>query len=312
MSKVGIVIVTFNSINLIDRCLASCYGQAGAEIIIVDNASSDGTPAHIRKHFPNVRLIESAVNLGFAKGNNLGFEHVEADIILLLNPDAFLDDWSQVTSLIEVLESGSSIAIVGPQLKNLDGSHQIGDAGWRDTLLSTAGHFLFLHRLISFLPSIYLSSPRLLRAATVEVDWVCGACLLTRSSVIKSIGGLDEKIFMYGEDVEWGERAKNAGLRVVYAPKVQVLHVQGGTQREGSNVFFNVKWIEHRARKWAKISRTSFNVFKTIAVSGFVLRWIIFKIQSAVRASSYGSTKATVMWRYVRTLAAWHFKDMVR
>lgn len=279
---VSVVIVTWNSRALIDRCLAPLQGHPEwMEVLVHDNASADGTAEYVAKRYPWVRLYPSAVNLGFGAGNNRAFEKCRGRNVLLLNPDAFLDDVTVVERLLQSLERDERVAAVGPQLVHEDGRHQVGDAGWRTSLRSLFGHVWWAHRLSQWFPSIYISNPAALMAASVSVDWICGACLMVRARIIEDLGGFDEGIFMYGEDVEWGERMRDAGYALLYLPQIKVLHLQGGTQKADGELYFSTKWLDARAIRFSSHrSSAAFAIFRQIAVSGFTFRGVALWISS--------------------------------
>ena len=294
----SVIIVTYNSRHLIDRCLGPIYHDDSLEIVVVDNNSSDGTARYIEENYPRVLLDARPDNLGFAKGNNVGIALSKAPVVLLLNPDAFVAHSDQIRELSSQLMSDPRLAVVGPQLLNADGSHQTGDCGWRDSLLNTAGHMLLLHRITPAFRAIYLTNPALLTHDQVDVDWICGACLMVRRTTLDRLGGLDERIFMYGEDVEFGERVRDAGFRVAYAPKVKVTHLQGATQKPQSGGFYSTKWLDVRARKWAARSTVRFEIFRGLCVAGFAMRAAALTVTSRGRADKLG--KAALFWRYLR------------
>ena len=303
MMKISVVIVTYNAKEIIDRCLRpflSCM-SADFEIIIWDNNSPDGTFEYLEANYSQLQLYGHVANRGFAAGNNAAFLHCRGDYVLLLNPDVFLETFDQVRALAFYLDNCPDVAAVGPMLLNADGSHQVGDAGWRHGLANIAGHFFLLHRVISpIFKSIYLTNARLLAGDAVEVDWICGACMLVRHAVIRQVGGLDEAFFMYGEDVEWGDRMRRNGHRVLYVPKVRVFHLQGGTQRkDDSALFVSSKWIGALSKEMSNSSpRWKFTAFKIILISGFSLRMVVYGIIDVARGRrKFERSKA--MYKYV-------------
>ncbi|WP_191057933.1 glycosyltransferase family 2 protein [Geminicoccus harenae] len=303
----SIVIVTYQSKHYMDRNLKPITSADGAhdiEIVVWDNASTDGTAEFVRERYPSVRVIASDVNLGYARANNQALKWCRGRSVLFLNPDAFIGDISDILELERLLYQTDDLAAVGPRLVNADGSHQVGDAGWATTLLSVAGHALFLHRVCKSIPSIYLTNPKLLASNSVEVDWICGACMLARRQVIDEIGGFDDQIFMYGEDVEWGERARKRGYRLNYVPSIGVLHIQGGSQRHEQLSFFSTKWMDSRAlRLQQQGSRQAFVVFKLLLVVGFGLRSAIHLLRAAVTGRATARLRSANMWRYA--IHAW-------
>ena len=228
--RVSIVIVTYRSRGLIDRCLAPLADRDDIEIIIWENASGDGIGDHIRAHHadkPRLQFIESPVNLGFAGGNNRAFAACRGGYVLLLNPDAFLDSGATIDALADFLDAHPDVAMAGPRLVNADGSHQVGDAGNRLTWATICAHALLLQKLFSRIPALYLTARKLHARCVVDVDWVCCAAAMVRRAVIDQVGGLDERIFLYGEDLEWGTRMRDAGWRVCQLPRLQVTHTKG-------------------------------------------------------------------------------------
>lgn len=297
--RVSIVIVTYNSKSYIAECLDPLIGNPDLQIIVVDNASPDGTGAFLAERYPGLDLIASEKNLGFSGGNNLAFAKCTADYVLLLNPDAFIKDVKVIWRLQEALEADPKLAVVGPQLINVDGSHQVGDGGWKTGLLSVAGHAFWLHRLIPSIPSIYITHPSFFKKDAVDVDWICGACMMVPRSVVQQIGGLDESIFMYGEDVEWGERARAAGYKARYLPKFKVLHVQGASQRNQDQDFFSTKWMDSRAKRYAKrANKLQYCLFKLILSAGFAFRSAVLAAASVILHRPRLKRRSEIMMQY--------------
>jgi N-acetylglucosaminyl-diphospho-decaprenol L-rhamnosyltransferase len=297
---ISIAIVTYQCASFVDRCIAPLYatGPGQSEIIVVDNASSDGIVDHIRTHYPKVNIIASPENLGFSKGINLALRLCTGQYVLLLNPDAF-PSVESVYSLAAYLGANADVAAVGPQLLYIDGSHQVGDAGWRASLFNVFAHSFLLHRLWSRIPTIHLSHPSLLHRRSVDVDWVSGCCLMTRREVIEEIGGLDERIFMYGEDMEWGERMREAGYRVVYLPQIKVLHLGSGSQGSEGNRFFEPRWMDNVAGRFAvSRSRPIYALVRILLVFGFSSRAFILALAGALTGRAILHRRAELMRKY--------------
>ena len=295
--KISVVIVTYNSRQLIDRCLRpflTCE-RGDVQVVIWDNNSTDGTFSYVKDHYPQFELRGGRDNLGFAAGNNAAFLHCDGDYVLLLNPDAFLENFEQVTALARALDTSPDVAAVGPMLINADGSHQVGDAGWAHRLANVAGHFFFLHHVSRRFKSIYLTNSSLFSEDRVDVGWICGACMMVRHNVIREVGGMDDGIFMYGEDVEWAERMRHAGHRLLYIPKIKVLHMQGGTQKDNeATLFVSRKWIDALSKELSRSSpRWKFIVFKMILALGFLARMVIYSVLDIVgRRRSFARSRA--------------------
>jgi GT2 family glycosyltransferase len=297
----SIVIVTYNSKDLIDRCLAPIFrgGRAGLEVVVWDNCSSDGTVDHVRLSYPDVKVIASRDNLGFARGNNAAFDYCCGDVIVLLNPDAFIGDVEDLVAMAAYLRDHPAVGAVGPRLINADGTHQVGDAGWRPSMGAVIGHYLFLHRLLAWVPALYLTNRALLSRPETDVDWICGACLVTRRDVLDAVGGLDGEIFMYGEDVEWGERCRDRGYRVVYLPGRAVLHLQGGTQRSETETFVSTKALDALALQMSRqCSPLRFRLFRRVLQTGLLIRAGLYWLVGTVRHQPLTIARARTMRHY--------------
>jgi N-acetylglucosaminyl-diphospho-decaprenol L-rhamnosyltransferase len=300
---ISVVIVTYQSAKVIDRCLAPlCADQSPElEIVLLDNASEDGTIDHVRRYYPDVRAIANSENSGFSKGNNTAISASSGRYVLLLNPDAFVPSAKMVFSLAEYLQSHPDVAAVGPRSINPDGSHQIGDAGWRVSVLNVLTYSFLLHRLCASIPSLFLANPQLLEKAEVEVDWIGGACLMVQRDVIEKIGGLAERFFMYGEDVEWGQRMRDNGYRVVYLPRIEVVHLRGHSQRKDTDLFVSTMWLDGIARLFAEShSKRACAVFRVMLAAGLLLRTALLGISGTLTGRRAHLSRAKAMWRYSR------------
>jgi len=298
----SVVIVTYRSRDLIDRCLAPFAGRSSdTEIIVWDNASPDGTAEYISRSHPSVQLFESQENLGFAGGNNAAFARSHGRFVLLVNPDAFLENFGQVETMIRTLEENPDVAAVGPQLLNADGSHQTGDCGWRVGLASLLGSYLFLHRMIASAPAIYLTNRSLLKRPFVDVDWICGACMLVRKTVIDDVGGMDACIFMYGEDIEWGERMRARGYRLLYLPDLRVVHLQGATQRSDARPFYSTRHLDCIAASLSpRRPRVPILLVRMIIATGCAIAALAYLAKACIGRSGNDLARASNMWGYAR------------
>lgn len=311
-ADLSIIIVTWNSRHLIARCLDRVFASrtsATLQVIVVDNASHDGTAEVVRESYPDVTLIESPDNLGFGAGNNLGFRHAEGRFVLLLNPDAFLDEDDALEGMIRFLDAHPDIAAIGPQLVNPDGSHQVGDGGFRPTLAAVAAHSLFLTKIWPSLAGLYINARAQLRRTMVEVDWICGACLMIRRDAFAAVGGFDESFFMYSEDVELGCRLRDAGYRLAYLPPIRVLHIQGGTQRGASAYHYSTGFLKGRAELFRRRNGpTRFFFFKLLYIAGFLIRGICYSAIGATKKNPLYREKARGMFRYIPFVARLEYR----
>lgn len=238
----AVIIVSWNVRELLRRCLrAVAASLAGAdiayELLVVDNASCDGTPAMLRADFPHIRLLEPGANLGFAGGNNFALRatlgEAQPDYVLLLNPDTE-PVGDAIPRLVRELEARPELAVVGPQLRYGDGALQPSRRRFpgRATLFweSTA------------LDRLWPTNPwaRRYRYADRDedmpqhVDWLVGAALLVRAAAVRRAGLLDERFFMYSEELEWQRRIQRAwgGAAVCYLPEATIVHHEGKSSEQ--------------------------------------------------------------------------------
>jgi GT2 family glycosyltransferase len=227
LSTVSVVIVSHNTRDLLRDCLRSVAGDpdgAEAEVVVVDNGSSDGSGAMIRAEFPVVRLIEAGSNLGFSRANNAGIRASSSPFVLLLNSDARLRPGA-LRAMTSFMESHPEAGIVGPRLLNPEGSLQLS-CGIPPTVWTEVCNKLLLH-----VPFPFFKMGDWAHDEVREVGWVTGACLMARRATLDGIGLLDEGIFMYYEDLDLCHRARRAGWKVCYAPEGEVVHLGMGSSR---------------------------------------------------------------------------------
>jgi len=226
----SIIMVTWNSRVDIAKCLESleafCTGS-DFEIILLDNASDDGTADYVTAHFPNVHVKASKVNTGFARGNNLAAQKAAGRYLLFLNPDTWVDE-DIVSAMVHFLDSHPQAGACAPRILNPDGSLQRGAMRTLPTLET------LLYEL-SGLSRLFPRSRRFGRYMMTwwdhndqrEVEQPAGACIAMRREVFAQIGGFDEGYFMYYEDVELCHAVLAAGWKIYFLPQTQVYH-RGG------------------------------------------------------------------------------------
>jgi N-acetylglucosaminyl-diphospho-decaprenol L-rhamnosyltransferase len=231
----AIVIVSYNTIDLLRACLqslpAACPGLT-FDTYVVDNNSSDGSPEMVEAEFPEVSLIVSKKNLGFAGGNNLILENVEARQVLLLNPDTEAEPGS-LRLLVDFMDSHPEVGACGPMLLNSDGSLQRNGAKFPTPIREFLG-VTGLRRLAMKRYELSLGYGREDFNTTCEVDQVSGACLMVRGEVLKQVGPLDTRFFMFYEEIELCHRIKRAGWKVYYVAEARVVHHWMGSVKQVS------------------------------------------------------------------------------
>ncbi|HLF99936.1 MAG TPA: glycosyltransferase family 2 protein [Acidimicrobiia bacterium] len=222
MTRLSVVVVNWNGVELLPGCLDPLVGT-DHEVIVVDNGSVDESVAVLRERYPAVALIENSENLGFAVANNQGLRAATGDHILLLNSDT-VPDLRALDALVEFLDDHPRVGVVGPTLVNPDGTPQSscgpGPNLWTEFLAKT-----MIHRL---LPGLRARAPRESR----QVDWVTGAALCIRRDLAVPLGGLDEEIFMFYEDLDLCARVREAGHQVWFVATPPVIHIGGASRRK--------------------------------------------------------------------------------
>lgn len=261
----SIIIVNWNVKDLLEKCLTSVYKETqnlDFEVIVVDNASSDGSVEMIKEKFPKVRLIANKKNRWFAGGNNQGFAEARGELILMLNPDTEILDGA-IGKMAEImsgkiplnppLQKGeiSAIGILGCKLLNPDMTLQPSCR----RLPRLTDQILILLKLHNFFPWLkpireyYMSDYK--HNDTREVEQVMGACLMARKEIIDKIGGLDEKYVSIFEEVDFCKRVTDAGWKICFTDKARVVHYKGQSFRQ-RKIIVNQKNFNHALLRYFK------------------------------------------------------------
>ncbi len=232
MLDLTVVVVNWNVRDLLRRCLHSVLAHAiRLEIIVVDNASSDGSAAMVRAEFPSVRLIANEENRGFTAATNQGLALAQGRYLLLLNPDTEVVG-DALATMVHYMDAHPEVGALGPQLRYPDGSRQPSRRRFPTfaTALVESTVIQEWWRDNRFLRRYYMADTP--DDAIQAVDWVVGACLLVRREVYDQVGGLDEGFFMYSEELDWCRRIKEAGWQVVYLPTATIIHHEGRSSEQ--------------------------------------------------------------------------------
>jgi N-acetylglucosaminyl-diphospho-decaprenol L-rhamnosyltransferase len=220
---VDAVVVSYNSGATLRRCVAPLAAREEVRVIVVDNASADGSLAALADLA--VDAVALGRNIGFARACNVGWRSGDASYVLFLNPDATIA-WDAVLTLVRTLEDDPSVGVVGPRLEHLDGSLQHSQHPF-PRLSTTYGQALFLHHLgLDVVDD--LRDPQAYDEPG-SPDWLSGTCLLLRRRVLEDLGGFDERFFLYREDVDLCRRLRDRGLDVRFEPRAFALHEGGGS-----------------------------------------------------------------------------------
>jgi GT2 family glycosyltransferase len=226
MSDASVVVVTYNALPWLDQCLASVRG---AETVVVDHGSTDGTLEAVRERFPEVMLVEQE-NRGLAYGWNTGIERTSGRYVLLLNSDAWLDDGA-LDALVAFADAHPEAAVVGPRLRYPDGRLQRTVRGF-PTLWRLATEFLFLRKLAPrsrALNAFYGGG--FAHDAVHEAEVLMGAVWLVRREAIDDVGPADDSFFLFSEETDWAWRFRAAGWKLLFTPDAGATHVYAASHK---------------------------------------------------------------------------------
>lgn len=236
---VSVIILSYNTKDLLHDCLQAVYGSKDVdindiEVIVVDNNSSDGSWEIVSKKFPQVKLIRNKINVGYSAGNNIGIKAASGSYLLLLNSDVIVEPQT-VKNMVDFIKKDSTIGAATCRVELPDGKldwacHRGFPTPWNACTYFAGFEKLFPHsRVFAGYHQGWknLSKPH-------DVDVIVGAFFLIRREVIEKVGLLDEQFFMYGEDIDWCYRIKQAGFRIMFNPESKVLHYKKQSGRARS------------------------------------------------------------------------------
>lgn len=287
---VSVIIVNWNTRDLLRACLGSLPWDSTAlqvEAVVVDNGSEDGSPEMVRAEFPAVRLLCNDDNLGFVKANNQGLAAAQGDYLFMLNSDTEVHPGC-LENLVEVLEQNRSYGAAGARLTNPDGSYQF-----------SASEFppYFLRLLPGAFEARRIEVVNRRMAAMTEpcvVDWLVGAALMMPRRVLEEVGPLDERYFMWLDDIDWGRKLHRAGYQAVHVPAALVLHRgrQSGAKVENARLISQI--LESEYTYW----RLNFGRSATVLM--YLVRWARTRFQLLRRGGTEHTTRSRTMVDYYR------------
>lgn len=262
---VSIIIVSYNTKQLLQSCLASIFEHLKGlplQVIVVDNASTDGSAEMVDKHFKQVTLIVNRKNYGFSKGNNIGQRHAKGKYLLFLNSDTEVIDES-IVAMIDLLEKNETVGIVGGFLESPDKARQQRCFGkfynLRAVMLMVFGADRF---------------ERLDRGERIqEVDWVSGGFMLIRHDLLTKLGGFDERFFMYVEDMDLCWRAKKMGYKTYFYPPAKAIHKgQGSSNRAFAivHIYTGLLYFFKKHRSYG-----AYLILKTLLITKALVAFIV-------------------------------------
>jgi N-acetylglucosaminyl-diphospho-decaprenol L-rhamnosyltransferase len=261
MGDVTIIIVSFNTRAELEACLGSLRAAPPStphRVIVVDNASSDGTPEAVRRNWPEVRLIASERNVGFAAANNLAIREAATEFVLLLNSDTLVPAGA-IDTLVGALETDAGAVAAGPRLVGADGRPEISFGRMLGPFNELRQKLLGRLYDRGIAPAVNRVNRQTRRRH--HPDWVSGACLLVRRADAIAAGLLDERYFLYAEDVDFCAALRGLGRRILFTPDAEVVHLRGASRRarpaetERAYRRSQVAFYEKHLPRWAPLLR---------------------------------------------------------
>lgn len=289
MKDLSIVILNFNSGEYLTKCLDSIKhveDEAKISIIVIDNNSSDDSLNLAKSKFKNVNFIKNNENVGFSKGYNPTLKNIKTEYILLLNPDCILEK-GVIKKTLEDFENNEKVGAVTPKIILSNGkidltAHRGFPTPWASLLYALGDDSLY-HLTNKMSDQIH------------EVDSITGAFFLTKKSILESVGYLDERFFLYGEDIDLSLRIKKKGFKILYDPEVKVIHNKGissGLKKHSQELSKADQQTKSKARNafyeamilfYDKHYKNHYPFFITwLVYLGIYLKWGLAKVKSTV------------------------------
>jgi len=290
---VSVIIVSWNARRYLEECLASIYESSAPsvpEVIVVDNASADGSPDMVAERFPNVQLVRCRENLGFARANNIGIQQSQRRYIALVNSDVKLLGRC-LDTLATFLDQNPKIGLAGPRILNPDLTLQSScrrfPNPWNNLCSATGlARLGSRHQFFSGEHMLYFRHDQVR-----PVDVLVGCFWMMRRETVEKVGLLDEEFFIFAEDVDWCRRCWNAGWEIVFCPDAQAIHHRGGSS-VNDPVRFAVE--QHRAllRYWGKHHGMLGRLYMVVLLGfGQLLRYLWAFASTFVRRSAASDSR---------------------
>ena len=247
--EISIIIVSYNGREYLRRCLRSLLEHTRGleyEVVVVDNASRDGSADMVAAEFPSVRLLRRPSNAGLSTALNQGIRLSGGEMTVLLNPDVELRD-NPFPAMAQYLRDHPEVGILGPRILDDDGSLQLSCRRFPAFSVAFFNRYSLLTRLFPRNPfSVRYLMTDFDHSGTAEIDWLSLACWMAPRRLFDEVGFLDEGYFLYNEDVDFCQRVHRAGRKVVYLPEVSVVHRIGGS----TSTLPNRSVIERHRSMW--------------------------------------------------------------
>lgn len=285
---VGIVIVNYNAGScLLSAVAAALRSSAVGEVVVVDNASADGSVDRLLSTYgfhPRLRVVRNSKNMGFARAANLALCNIDLPLILLLNPDCIIES-STLDRLLPLLERDTEVGMIGCLLRNEDGTEQAGCRRAVPTPWRSFVRVLHLDRVFWGYPRfrnfVLIKDP--LPSVPIYVEAISGAFMLIRREALKRVGPLDEEYFLHCEDLDWCFRFRVAGWKILFVPDVEVVHY-GGVCSASRPIF--VHWHKHKGmvRFYRKFFRHQYpSVLMVLVAAAVWFRFVLLILSEPVK-----------------------------
>jgi GT2 family glycosyltransferase len=299
--EISVITINWNTRDLLHNCLESIYKTIHSidyEVIVVDNASQDGSFAMLQEKHPQVKVIQNTENRGFGAANNQAMHIMTGQYALLLNSDTILTE-NAVAELLTFMETHPDAAMACGQLLNADGTQQNSIASF-PTLLTLLANMPLLEYLF---PKRY-PSKRYHYDEPIEIDSAIGACLLVRKKAIDEVGMFDERYFFFFEETDWAYQMKKAGWKIYHVPTAFIYHLQG--QSIGRDVRSRIEFYHSRYqffRKWKNYPY--YIVVCAIIFVRLFINWLLTSVATIVTLGMQKEIRAK--WIVYSQLLLWHF-----
>lgn len=299
---ISVIIVNWNTRDLLRGCLESVFKTIcdfSYEVIVVDNASRDGSVAMLKEKYPQIRLIQNKVNRGFGAANNQGMRIMTGRYALLLNSDTVLTD-NAVRELHTFMETHPEAAMACGQLLNTDGSKQNSIASFPNfvTLLTNTS-------LLEYLFPRSYPSKRYSYDKPIEVESCVGACFLVRKKAIEEVGMFDERYFFFFEETDWAHQMRNAGWKIFHVPTAFIYHLQG--RSIGRDIRSRIEYYRARYqffRKWK--SRPYYILVRFVIMLRLCINLLLTSLAGILTAGM--NKELRDKWVVYSRLIIWHFR----
>jgi hypothetical protein len=274
--ELSIIIVNWNSAGLLRKCLESILSRStirDLEVLVIDNASYDGSAEMIAMEFPSVNFIQSEQNGGFAGANNLAFQQSRGKNVLFLNPDTELVG-DALRTMLSVLNARQDAGVVGPKLVNPDLSVQMDCMRAFPSILNQLIDSSLTRKIFGKFNFGGVKAVLEDRDNPVEAEMLPGTCVMLRRDVFDQVGRFNERYFMYAEDVELSYRVKNVGRTNYYVASAVVIHHGGRSSEQKSESFFSTVMIREAVWQFFRTTRGRFysDIYRTTTCLAAIAR----------------------------------------